>query len=143
MAESERTLVFVKPKNEDIAYTAFNYLNFLLSGDGRFFQKFGLTWELNCVPETLIATHYSHLRVIDEQVFRATIEAYKTVRRQLGNTDPQKAEDWTVRGRFRRDSCEDAFREKRYLNNVMHSSANLFASNRESGLWLPFLQNRL
>jgi nucleoside-diphosphate kinase len=157
MAENERTLVFVKPQNEAVAYNVFNYLNYLLSKDLRAFQKFGLTWELNGVPEFLIGRHYFFLRNIDELIFSRTIEAYKTgkiflsfyegdniinrVRGKIGHTDPQKAEDWTVRGRFRTDSLEDALREKRYLNNVIHASANSEEARRELSIWMPFLTN--
>jgi len=159
MGQNEKTLVFIKPHNEDIAYQALDYLNLLLNRDKLPFDKFGLNWELRSVSECLISEHYNKLRIINEDIFRATIDAYKTgtmfltfysgediierVRRSIGSTDPQKAEDWTVRGHFRRDSLEEALREKRYLNNVIHASSDASDAERELSLWMPFLDRTL
>jgi nucleoside diphosphate kinase len=153
---NEKTLVFVKPGNEDIAYCIFCCLNSLLAKEGRAFERFGLTHEITNVPEFLIAKHYGHLKNIDEDVFKATIDAYRNgtmfltfysgediisrIRENIGPTAPEKAEDWTVRGRFRRDSLESALREKRYLNNTIHASANKEDAEKELDLWMPYVK---
>lgn len=152
---NEKTLVFVKPRNEDIVHDVFAYLDFLLGKDEKPFRSFESIYEIKRVPESLIAEHYSSLKKINEDIFRATIEAYKTgtmfltfysgeniverVRTNIGDKDPMKAEPWTIRGRFKRDSLEDALREKRYCNNVIHASSDLEEADRELNLWLPYL----
>ncbi len=155
MAESERTLVFIKPQNEDIAYEVFDYLDLIV---GNRSNEAGRSLNIHKLPRpdiNLMARHYSHLEALDSQIFQETIRVFNSgtifityysgpdivslVRTCIGNTDPQKAEDWTVRGRFRRDSLEAALREKRYLNNVIHASANPSEAKQELSEWLPFM----
>ena len=151
----EKTLVFIKPQNEDIAYPVLDYLNELLIKDRISFEEFDLVHEIRRVPEAIIAKHYEHIKEFDETIFKNTIEAYKNgtmfltwytgediiqrVRKNIGNLDPLKSEPWTIRGKFSKDSRDIAYREKRYLNNVIHASANREDADRELSLWLPYL----
>lgn len=152
----ERTLVFVKPQNEDIAYAVFDYLGSLLGLELQSFVRSEII-PLRFVPELAIAQHYAELKLFDEEIFRNTIEAYKqgniflalyqgkdiisSVRRNIGVTAPEKAEGWTVRGRFRRDSLEEALKQKRYLNNIIHSSSSHNEAIREIEIWKPFIND--
>ncbi len=154
MGENEETLVFVKPRNEDIAYYVFDYLCELLNRDKIEYTK-SKTNPVICPPEKIVSEHYRDLRFFDGEIFRDTIEVYKNgtiflqtysgediisgVRKNIGNTAPERAEDWTVRGYFRRDSLENALKQKRYLNNVIHASSDASEAKRELGLWNDFL----
>ncbi len=152
MGESEKTLVFVKPGNEDIAYRVFDYLGELLRLDGLSYLRHKIN-PIKSIPEELIAEHYRDLKTFDETIFKNTVEAYKNgtiflsvyccsilgVRKNIGNTNPVLAEDWTVRGHFRRDSLEEALKQKRYLNNVIHASSSEIEARRELKLWADFL----
>lgn len=151
----EKTLVFIKPQNEDIAYDVLDYLNELLIRDRVNFKEFDYVHEIRKVPEAIIAKHYEHIREFDETIFKNTIEAYKNgtifltgytgeniihqVRKNIGDLDPLKSEPGTIRGKFSKDSRDAAYREKRYLNNVIHASANKEDADRELSLWLPYL----
>ena len=146
----ERTLVFVKPRNEDIAQEVFDYLGELLISDSECHARNRIK-RLDFIPEAVIAEHYKDLRVFDEDIFNATMKVYKSgtmfltdysgpniiqrVRLKIGNLDPLKSEPWTIRGKFSNDSGDEARREKRYLNNVIHASSNQEEATRELGLW--------
>lgn len=150
----EETIAFVKPGNDDIALDVFDYLNCLLEKDNLWFEPACCILMLTRPPIGLIRAHHSALvGKVPDEVIAATIEAYRNgrtfftyyhgeniverVRQKTGDKDPVRAEDWTVRGKFRRDSLEVALREKRYLNNTLHSSANLVEAKKDSDLWLP------
>ncbi len=153
---SEGTIFFVKPRNEEIAYQVFDYLDSLLEKDGNDFRQISGIWQINHPPIRLVEEHYKNLvgRLPDE-ILTNTFEAFRNgtiflsyykgkdivqkIKKCLGETDPNRAEDWTVRGKFRKDSLEEAFKERRYLNNTAHASANLEEARREEGIWLPFL----
>ena len=93
---------------------------------------------------------------MDEELFRANMEVYKTgtvflasylgtniisrIRSKIGNLDPLKSESWTIRGRFSKDSAEEARREKRYHNNVIHASSSPDEAARELSLWNHYLR---
>lgn len=63
----------------------------------------------------------------------------KRIRHVIRNTDPQKAEPETIRKVFSKDSLEQAFNERRYLNNVIHSSSSREDAEREIRLWKDYL----
>jgi nucleoside-diphosphate kinase len=154
--DEEKTLVFVKPRNEDITREVFAYFDSLLMERIRF-SRFPIIYELENIPEDVIGEHYWHLKKVDEQVFRATVEAYragrifltwysgreiiKTAKRCVGDTSPEKAEPWTIRGKFRKDSLKDAFREKRYLNNVIHASKDSIEARKDLALWISYIDS--
>lgn len=155
-SNSEGTIFFVKPKNEEIAYRVFDYLESLLKKDGTNFSQVSGILQINHPPVQLVEEHYKNLvGKLPDEILNNTFETFREgtiflsyyrgkdivqrIKRNVGETDPVKAEDWTVRGRFRKDSLEEAFRERRYLNNTAHASANLEDARREAGIWLPFL----
>lgn len=149
---TERTLVFVKPQNENIALQVFDYLEKLLSSTR--FHRERIT-KIKNIPERIISEHYRDLRVLNEEIFKSTIEAYKNgtifitayqdesiiqrIRGYIGSTAPERAKNWTVRGHFKKDTLEAALREKRYLNNVIHASSNSEEAKRELELWKDYL----
>jgi nucleoside diphosphate kinase len=150
----ERTLVFVKPKNEVISENIFDYLDTLLGLESRSFKRQGIN-HIKTIPQEIISEHYRELEQVNKEIFSATMEAYKTgtiflssysgeevisrVRFCIGHTDPLRADFWTVRGKFRRDSLESALAEKRYLNNTVHASSNRTEAERELKLWKDYL----
>ena len=62
------------------------------------------------------------------------------VRRAVGETDPRKAKQGSVRQIFSGDSLEIAAREARYLNNVIHASSNNEDAERELRLWREYIK---
>ncbi|MDD2537597.1 MAG: nucleoside-diphosphate kinase [Candidatus Absconditabacteria bacterium] len=63
--------------------------------------------------------------------------AVERVRKIVGATEPEKAEDSTIRGIFRHDSSAKANKEMRALENTVHASASLEEARKEIGLWFP------
>ncbi len=61
------------------------------------------------------------------------------VRKAIGDKDPQKAEQGTIRQIFSDDSLKIAWQKKRYLNNVIHASSDVEAAVRELKLWRDYL----
>ncbi|MFZ9782487.1 MAG: nucleoside-diphosphate kinase [Bacilli bacterium] len=59
----------------------------------------------------------------------------QTVRTMIGPTDPAKAEDFTIRGQFGRDTMELSMKEHRLLKNPIHASDSEEAVNREIRIW--------
>ncbi len=151
----EKTLTFIKPGNFEKRFKIFNHLDYLLKED---FTKTVLV-QVNPVSEELIKEHYKHIREVP--IYDVTIRAFleseegiflrvysgkniiERVRRANGHTDPQKAEKGSVRQIFSHDSLEIAFREKRYLNNVIHASSSVEDAQRELRLWGDYLYNNL
>jgi len=107
------------------------------------------------VSEKQILTHYSELierlkldyirqSIIDEfvgklvWVIAATMkigDPIKTVRDMIGPTDPAKAEDFTIRGRYGKDTLELSLKEHRLLKNLIHASDSLLAAQEEMKIW--------
>jgi nucleoside diphosphate kinase len=151
---NERTLVFVKPRNENIAQEVFDYLSGMLEQDIDYYARSRIN-RVNPIPEALIEEHYRNLKAFDEELFRAHMEVFRTgtiflasysgeriisrVRLNIGNLDPLKAEPWTIRGKFSRESAEEALREKRYHNNVIHASSDNSEATRELTLWKDYI----
>jgi nucleoside diphosphate kinase len=150
----ERTLVFVKPQNEDIAFQVFDYLEKLLNSTSVHRERIT---KVKNVPENVITEHYRDLKIFNEEIFKNTIEAYKNgtifitayqdesiipwIRRYIGPTAPEKIDNWTVRGHFRKDTLEAALSEKRYFNNIIHASSTQDEAKREIELWKDYLTN--
>ena len=149
--EIEKTLTFTKPGNFEYCLEIFECLDDSL---GRDFAK-TVPIHLTLVPEELIREHYKNikgklfyewtiqafLKSKDGIVFRG-YEGYNIVsrmRKAAGHTDPQKAKSGTVRTIFSNDSLEVAFREKRYLNNVIHCSSSVEDAQRELRLWGEYI----
>ena len=99
------------------------------------------------VTKELAEEHYQHLR--EEKFFDELIEyimgqyhvkrilalvyhgdnAIKKVRRVVGETDPEKAEPTSIRGRYGRITTKGVF------ENVVHASENTKEAEREIKLW--------
>jgi nucleoside-diphosphate kinase len=60
-----------------------------------------------------------------------------TVREMIGPTDPAKAEDFTIRGQFGRDTMELSMQEHRMLKNLIHASDSVEAAEKEIAIWFP------
>ena len=149
----DRSLVFTKPGNEHHSLEVFSYLNHRLEGH---FVRSPLVYVPH-ISRQIIEAHYENIRELP--IFEATIEAYlkdsitlsvycgediiSRIRKIVGITDPRKAEKDTIRGRFSSDSMDEAFRERRYLNNVIHASSGREDAEREIKLWMPFLNRTI
>jgi nucleoside-diphosphate kinase len=59
----------------------------------------------------------------------------QTVRDMIGPTDPAKAEDFTIRGQYGRDTLELSMQEHRMLKNLIHASDSVEAAEREIAIW--------
>jgi nucleoside-diphosphate kinase len=59
----------------------------------------------------------------------------ETVRNLIGPTDPAKAEDFTIRGQYGRDTMELSMKEHRMLKNLIHASDSPESVEREILLW--------
>ena len=59
----------------------------------------------------------------------------ETVRNMIGSTDPAKAEDFTIRGQYGRDTLELSMKEHRLLKNLIHASDSPESVEREILLW--------
>jgi nucleoside-diphosphate kinase len=59
----------------------------------------------------------------------------ETVRKLIGPTDPAKAEDFTIRGQFGRDTMELSMKEHRMLKNLIHASDSPESVEREILIW--------
>jgi nucleoside diphosphate kinase len=150
---SEITPVFVKPGNENIASEVFGYLDYLLEQDGIYFFRSPCTCRISNLPiEFMEKLYVNTVGKLPQKIIEKTFEAYNNgtiffktylgeniiqrVVKNVGDTDPVKAADWTVRGRFRMDSLEAAFKEQRYLNNTIHAPKTLEEASEQMKLWL-------
>lgn len=59
----------------------------------------------------------------------------KTVRDMIGSTDPAKAEDFTIRGKFGNDTLELSMKEHRLLKNLIHASDSPESVEKEILIW--------
>jgi nucleoside-diphosphate kinase len=63
-------------------------------------------------------------------------EAIPLSKKLVGNTDPVKSDKGTIRFDFGDDSLEKALRENRCVRNLIHSSDDITAYNREVLIWV-------
>ena len=59
----------------------------------------------------------------------------QVVRDLIGPTDPAKANDDTIRGKFRNDTLELSIKEQRLLKNLIHASDSPESVEREIAIW--------
>jgi len=149
--EIEKTLVLLKPGNFERRLEVFTCLDDLLRED---FTKTN-SFHVHPVPAELIKAHYEDIKgkPFYDWTVKAFLESREGIilrvysgnniiersRKAIGNTDPKKAKQGTIRQRFSNDSLDIAFREKRYLNNVIHASDSLESSERERKIWRPYI----
>ena len=70
------------------------------------------------------------------QLLKPGSNAIERVRTLIGATDPAKADPSTIRGRYGNDSMEQATKEERMVNNLIHASDSVESYQRELQLWL-------
>lgn len=63
------------------------------------------------------------------------LDVIKRVRRIIGSTDPLTAPSGTIRGDFGADSLEDANRNNRAAENLIHASGNPEEATNEIKFW--------
>ena len=74
-------------------------------------------------------------KVIALEITKDSSHLVEEVRQLVGVTDPIKADDLSIRGRFRDDSLEVAMKEKRTLRNLIHASDSIENAQIEMTLW--------
>lgn len=145
MSNTERTLVLIKPDSIEKRLTG-------LIIDRLEHLGLQLTAAKVVVPtEELIRAHYSHLagkpflegvvtymlgnlnpqanHKIYAFVFQGE-DAIARVRREIGNTNPDKADPWTIRGSFGKYIEKDDI-----VFNCVHASGDVADAEREIALW--------
>ena len=150
--ENERTLVILKPGNFGYCLEIFSCLEDLLKETGDFSRT--IPSHISRIPEELMREHYKNIAHLP--IFEPNVKAFSNsedgvvacvysgeniigrVRKAVGNTAPEKAEPWTIRAIFSKDTMEQAWKELRYLNNVIHASDKDNAE-REIELWKDYI----
>lgn len=148
----EKTLTLLKPGNFGFCLEIFECLDNLLK---RNFSR-TIPVHVNPVPELIIKAHYQDISKLP--IYEVTVQAFlksesgivlrvyegndiiNRVREAVGETDPQKAKSGTIRAVFSEDSLERSFRERRYLNNVIHASSSVEDAVREIELWREYIE---
>jgi nucleoside diphosphate kinase len=149
----EETLTIIKPGNFKYCLEIFECLDDWMIKLGGDFSRTRPV-HLYKVPEDIIREHYKHISIysIYEPTIKAFVESKDGIvlivyrgknviqrgRTAIGDKDPQKAEQGTIRQIFSNDSLEKAKKEVRYLNNVIHASDEDNAK-REIRLWGDYL----
>jgi len=144
----ERSLVFVKPENEEIVEDVLDYLDKRLEKE---FERLDPV-VVSPVPRD-IEEHYAQFREATwfECVFldgfvgkNILLTVYSgediigRIREIVGATDVAKAAPGTIRQVFGDGSLEEAF-GKRYHNNVIHASSDRSEAEREIEVWSHYL----
>ena len=123
----ERTLTFVKPGHLDVARDIFEYVCFclmeeceknlvgLLKPSRKQMEEFYFHTREMPFYEAMIGRYISDGLVACTWSGRGIVERIRVL---AGNTDPKKAESWTIWGKFGNDSLDVAYREGRFLENV-------------------------
>ncbi len=86
------------------------------------------------IREELI-NHMSNKPII--AIVASGFNAISHLRKLAGTTEPIHADLSTIRGRFSTDSYELADSQERPIENVIHVSDSLEASEREIKIWFP------
>lgn len=74
-------------------------------------------------------------KVIAMQITSTTKDCIKDFRDLVGPTDPSKADNNTIRGKYGIDSMEASKKEGRMLNNLIHASDSSENAQKEISLW--------
>jgi len=153
----EQSLAFIKPEFIGQTVEIIDYFDSFLSKRVKFQRSFPLV----IIPsEELISQHYSGIRERFPDIFGYTVREFsrgllavcvyrgdsgmiKEGRYILGPTDPKKAEQWQVRGRFCNDSMEVSLSEGRAVKNAMHFSGTAEEGEVEVARFLPLFHNKI
>lgn len=74
-------------------------------------------------------------KVIALEITKDSDHLVEDVRALVGLTDPAKADEMSIRGKFKDDSLEVAMKEKRTLRNLIHASDSIENAQLEMKLW--------
>lgn len=146
----QNTFVMIKPDHYDIADRILEGLDLWPTLERT------TTAKVEAVPRQVIEAHYSphegkpffpHL--VNMFTGRpAALAVYEgegviaRVRELAGPTDPAKAPSSTIRGKHSKDSLEQAIREGRACQNVIHCSDSPEEAEREIQVWSEFLYGK-
>lgn len=107
------------------------------------------------VTKDIILSHYDEvIKRLDLEYFTAAIidafdgkdvivlelkhaqkDCIQAIRTLIGATDPSKADQDSIRGKYGKDSFEKASKEKRMINNLIHASDSIESYEKEVALW--------
>lgn len=141
---TQQTLIFIKPDAVDRAEEIFS----LLDQHGTRVQ----TVALDSTPREDMEAHYAPHRekfffdyVVGEFVGQPLVlalyegeDVIEKMKTAIGPTDPAKAPDDTIRGKFSDDSLDTAVSEKRGVRNAIHRSDSPEEFAREWGVWKKY-----
>lgn len=142
----ERTFVMIKPEHVNLA----DYILEELRQCGTLVQQ----TMIERVPREIIERHYAIHRerpfylylvesFVDKPVVLAIYEGegiVQKVMKQCGPTDPAKAPQDTIRGKYSTDSLEKAIAEQRPCQNVIHRSDSPSEAEREMAVWESYFR---
>lgn len=91
--------------------------------------------------ETDLRTHYVGATITVALATGDDDTTARRVRDLLGHYDPAVADPRTIRGHFGRDSADKAATEGRFIHNLVHSSDDADAAQRDFSIWFgtPYL----
>jgi len=143
----EKTLILIKPDHVELADRILEELD---QCGNRV-----TTIRVGSVPRDVVESHYSPHRkkwffgcttesFVGMPVIVAIYEGEEVVQRFIdiiGPTDPSKAPEHTIRGKYGTDSLEVATNEQRPVKNVIHRSDSPEEATREISVWKRYLES--
>ena len=141
----ERALVLIKPDHVEFADEILRELD---NHGSR-----AATSRVFSVPGNVIRAHYSPHNgkpffgymtgsFIGKPVVLAVYKGEGIIQKLIdviGPTDPSKASEDTIRGKYSKDSLEKAIAEGRPVRNVVHRSDSVEEAERELRVWMDYL----
>lgn len=158
----ERSVVFIKPDGLAQSSQIYNFLDSSLQARVEFHKTEPRL--VSPVPQETLREHYqnvAHFPWFEDMIERysqlgISLSCYWTmsgsdgngilvpaIREIVGPTDPAKASQFQVRGRFRDDSIADSSREGRVVRNKVHASGSPAEGEREFRIWQQYLPDEL
>lgn len=143
----QRTFVMIKPDHFLLAYDIFRELD-------QHGNRINVA-HVNKVPQKLIEDHYIPHKgksfykymtrsFVNRSIWIAIYEGNNIIQKLIdiiGPTDPSKAPQNTIRGRFSEDTLQTAIDEQRPVKNVIHRSDSVEEAKREIQVWQEYLGN--
>lgn len=109
---------------------------------------------MNATREIILSHYEEVIKRLDLEYFTAAIidafdrkdvivlelkhqqkDCIQAIRTLIGATDPSKADQDSIRGKYGKDSFEQASKEKRMINNLIHASDSDESYEKEVTLW--------
>ena len=142
----EKSFVLIKPDHVDLAEQILHELD-------AYGQRIK-TKKIRHVPKEVIENHYSIHKgkfffkymidyFLNKPVVIAVYEGEDVIKRFIeiiGPTDPSKAPKETIRGKYSKDSLENAIAEGRTVKNVIHRSDSPEEFIREIDIWKSYFE---